>query len=157
MRMSQLLYNCDERAAFMYQWKDFHPLGLLFYKDGNIEAISPTDAATVGDIITVLGRAAAAVAGNLTALGLMVSGWASPTHLANPKAAPDRQRFRATYAVDTDFRCHVYSNIADSRHYEIHDNPPSDIPARLLGTLQTVITSGVLLCSTGQHERTGLL
>jgi len=163
MGLSKALALADSRAGATHGWSDFRPTGLLFYRDGGTEAVFVADpAASVRDVALATGRAARTHFKDIAALGVICSAWASRQAGADttiaPAGAPDRQRARIIYAVDTGGTAHTFTNVADQRHHEygpVRDCEP--IPALLSQVLAEATFTSWDFCHTGTHERKPLL
>lgn len=158
MDLAHILYRCDQRAGFTHPWeKDFTPIGLLIYRDGDVEGVKVIDGTQIDNVCIAIGRAAKAARKGLGAIGVVCSGWASksaPVLGIDPAKADDRQRARVTYAADSNRIFHVYSNISGSTNYERILDPPEGIGTVLCDLMDEATGMAALGCSTSQHERT---
>jgi hypothetical protein len=159
--MIRAIEHADRRAADTHGWNDFHPFGLIIYRDETSEAVFVAGNPGVRDVAITTGRAARRNFRDVTGLAVMCAAWASRQavdELRAPETADDRRRARVIYAADISGLSHIYSNVAGTAH---HEYGPSHMDAGPAGFLASVLAEATfaakLTCSSGEHQRSPVL
>lgn len=145
MNIVRVLEACEQRAAFQYGWNDFAPVGLIFDRTGDVEAIAGyplgTNLEQVGAMIV---RSARRRRDSVAALGVVCSAWASSVAVQeglNPSVAPDRVRTRLVAAVDRSYLTHLLFNSGGSVSYTTDPAPMGGAGPVLTGAMHRVLAA----------------